>query len=160
MVSWLERRAQQELCRRAMDTAAVANIGVALFLAQLSQDCCAEEQDHESVSLWASTWRRAWSEVRSICDRNLHRDRPHYDVQPFGYLSQILSLFDQHLARIEQADPVEAPKRTQYATEAGQQIICALADYHLWMASMGRLVDFDADKYLGEAARKAQRFWG
>jgi hypothetical protein len=104
-------------------------------------------------------WLRAWRNVRKLSDRNLHRNRPYYEVQPNEVLSPILLRFETTLLTIRQTPDLDGHCAMVSLKEAYVKTTGELLEFHRWSKAVGPYIDFDAAKYEETAVKKAQRYW-
>jgi hypothetical protein len=165
MASFLEKKAQQEMMKRAIDAAWVATTCIGMVIAplvvatEMGGSKIAKSDLNKAIDTMVLQWR---FDVQRLSDRNIDRNREYYAVQPNLILSPILDRFAYALQSIQAAPPsVEAAQMIQALKEAYTSAVKELLDFFQWSKSseVHSLIDFDAAKYEPQAVRKAQNYW-
>ena len=159
MTKWMERKAQQGMLKRAMEAGWTASTCVGMVFGPLAAALEMGNAARSDVNQLIDDWLQAWREVRELSDRNLHRNRPHYDVRPNAVLSPILLKFEREMSELRRTADSDGPRTTAALKEIYTETIDDLRVFNEWAKAVGPDIDFDATKYEETAVKKAQRHW-
>lgn len=158
--SWMEKKAQRAMLKRAMEAAWTAANCIGMVYAPLTIAMEMGSASRADVEGLIDDWLRAWRNMRHLSDRNLKRNRAHYAVRPNEVLSPILMRFEEELESIHQAPELDASSMLARLKDVYTGTMHELAfEFSEWAESAGPLIDFDAAKYTDEAVRRAQKYW-
>jgi hypothetical protein len=162
-VSFMEKRAQREMLKRAMEAAWTAGNCNGMVFGPL---CMALEgalqrgsANKTNVEGLIDDWLRAWRGVQHLSDRNLKRNRDYYTVRPNVFLSPTLERFEQELESIRHSPDLDGPTMLAKIKDAMFTTMRELAEFNEWAKLQGPRIDFDAAKYEETAVRRGQRYW-
>ena len=159
MTTWMEKKAQQEMLKRAMEAGWTASTCIGMLVVPLAVVLEMDNASRSDVDQLLDDVLRAWQGVRRLSDRNLHRNRPYYEVRPNEVLSPILLEFEQALWRLREdadldgASAIAALKGIYMATTTD------LFGFNEWTKSVGPNIGFDSAKHERTAVKKAQDYW-
>jgi hypothetical protein len=162
MASFLEKKAQQEMMKRAIDAAWVGCTYIGMVIGPLAVAFDVERVTRPRLNEIIDTWLRQWQhDVQHLSDRNLHRNRDYHLVRPNLKLSPILAGFASQLQSIRASATLEPSQMLQAVKEACTTTTGELFDWFNWTKSseVRSLIDFDASKYEPQAVQRAQKFW-
>lgn len=157
--SYIEKRAQQELLKRAMEAAWTAANCIGMVFGPLSIALEMGDASRPDVERLVDDWLGAWRDVRHLSDRNLERNRDYYIIRPNEVLSPILFSFEQKLDSIRRSPELTGPAMLATVKDASVAATQDLFEFNEWAKSKGPLIDFDAAKYEEEAVRRGQKYW-
>jgi hypothetical protein len=163
MASFLEKKAQQEIMKRAIDAAWIGCTCIGMVIGPLViafENMNINRTDlNNTINIWVNRWQR---EVQYLSDRNVHRNREYYAVQPNLILSPILARFSSRLESVRAAPAsVESAQMIPPLKEAYTETVKELYGFLEWTKSseVRSLIDFDASKYEPQAVQRAQKYW-
>ena len=159
LTAFLEKRAQREILKRAIDGAWAASTCIGMVFGPLTQMLETTGAGKADVIQLVDTWLSAWRDVRHLSDRNLHRNRDDYEVKPNERLSPILLRFEEELVSIQGRDLSQPDEVLAAVKEATTATVVELYEFNNWAQAVGPSVGLDAEKYEGKAVAKAQRLW-
>lgn len=159
MTNWMEKKAQQEMLKRAMEAGWTASTCIGMAFGPLAVALEMGNASRSDVDQLLDDWLRVWEDVRKLSDRNLHRNRPYYEVRPNEMLSPILLEFEQALLRVRQDADLDGASAMAALKEIYMATTVELFEFNEWAKSVGPSVSFDSTKYEGTAVRKAQGYW-
>jgi hypothetical protein len=154
----IEKQAQQEIMKRAMDAAWIASTCIGMVIGPTATYLEMGNATKSDVNNAMDAWLRGWRDVQQLSDRNLHRNREYHVVRPNVTLSTILSGFGLQLESIR-SSALEPSQMLQQVKEAYTTTTVELLDWLKWAKQAGGLIDFDGDKYELEAVQRAQTHW-
>jgi hypothetical protein len=158
-MGFMEKKAQQEMLKRAMDTSWAASCCIGMVFGPLAAAVEQGNPNRTTVNSLIDDWLAAWRTVRQLSDRNLHRNRDWYAIQPNKVLSPILLEFEQRLESVRALPGSDGQATILGVKEAYLATAQELLEFNEWAKSVGPEIDFDAKKYEDHAARQAQRYW-
>jgi len=157
---FMERRAQQELLKRAMEAGWTASTCIGMVAGPLWAILEMGQPTRAQVDAVLSDWLRSWQSVRRLSDRNLYRNRPYYLIHPNRRLSPLLARFEEQLSlnlADRQSDVSTIVARVK---DAYMKVVFELLEFNRWAKEeAGPLTGFDAARYDDTAVRRAQRYW-
>lgn len=161
--SFMERKAQEQLSKRAMEAQWTAGncIGMVFGPLSIALETALEtgNADRSEVEDFIDDWLEAWRDVRHLSDRNLHRNRDYHLVRPNEALSPILLEFEEELNSIRRSPELTASEMTARIKDAYLATMQELLEFNEWIKEKGPLIGFDAAKYEAEAVRRGQKYW-
>ncbi len=158
-VEWMEKRAQQEMLKRAMEAAWTVSCCIGMVFGPLCTAFEASNVPREEVDALIDHWREAWKDVQHLSDRNLGRNREHYFIRPNVMLSPILMRLAQSLEAIRNTANLDAPAVLVALKDAYLCTVSELYEFNKWAKASGPTIGFDASKYEPEAVKRGQRYW-
>jgi len=155
---WMEKKAQQSLCRRAMEAAWTGMTCIGMVYGPLTLMLKSGSPTTGDVLELTEAWLSDWTWVCQLSDRNLRRNRAEYLVRPNLVLSPILADFLQTLLsiRAKLTDPQEMLEKIH---DAQLNTTASLFEFNNWIKEEGKLIGFDAERYQDVAAQRSQRVW-
>lgn len=157
--AWAERQAQVGMLKRAVDASWIAQCAIGMIWGPLLLALKSTEQGI-SEQFWREVmkqWDGDWKGVRHFSDRNLGRNRDHYDVRPNLVLSPILRDTEVRVRAIEA--PPGSPAALDQFYDAVLATVGPLYEFGQWSVEAGRYLRTDMEVYQDSAASKAQRYW-
>jgi hypothetical protein len=161
-MSYFRKRVQRQLFKLAMvvvGTASMCLATVSVTVLEAMERMVAAGASAGDVSGVINTWLAAWQKVRHLCDSNLNLNAERYTVRPHVRLSPILARLEDKLRAIQASPEMGAEAILAAARDAFFATVDELAEFDDWVKTAGREVDFDAARYEGEAARRAEHRW-
>ena len=158
-ISYMEKRAQREMLKRAMEAAWTAGNCGGMVFGPLTVALEMGNASRTNVEGLIDDWLIAWRGVRHLSDRNLKRNRDYYAVRPNTVLSPILMKFEQELESIRRLPDLDGPAMLAKVKDANFAMMQDTVQFNEWAKSSGSLIDFDATKYEGEAVKRGQKYW-
>jgi hypothetical protein len=157
---FMERKAQQEILKRALDAELTAGTCNGMLYGPVWMALEYNHATRDQVDTFIDHWLDDWQFVRHLSDRNLHRNRPHYLVRPNVRLSPLLEEFESQL----KANRLDAQSDTATifgrVKEAVIQLSTNLYEFHRWaMDDAGPMIGLNLASYEDKAARRAQKTW-
>lgn len=159
MASWMEKKAQQEMLKRAMEAGWIASTCVGMVFGPLAVALEMGNASRSDVDQLIDDWLETWRDVRKLSDRNLHRNRPYYEVRPNEVLSPVLLRFETALVAIRQAPHPDGQSTIAALKQEYMTTTQELLEFHQWAKSVGPYIDFDSTKYEERAVKKAHGYW-
>ena len=162
-ISYMERKAQQGLLKRAMEASwiAVTCPGMVFgpLLIMLETAVESGKAHRQDVDIFIDTWLQAWQRIRHLSDRNLIRNRVYYAVRPNEDLSRILAEFEQELGSIRSASQLSPSETVSRIKATMSDTVSKLLEYNEWAKWAGSLIEFNSLKYEDKAVRRAHKYW-
>ena len=156
--NWMEKNAQQSLCRRAMEAAWAGLTCIGMVYGPLTLMLKSGNPTRQDVREFTEALLSDWTRVCELSDRNLHRNRAEYIVRPNQVLSpRLAALLPTLLSILARADdPQETLEKIH---DAQLRTTADLAEFNEWINEHGKLIGFDAEQYTDVAAQRSQRMW-
>jgi len=157
---FMERKAQQEMLKRALDAELTASTCIGMVFGPLWMMLEMGQPTRDQVHYAIDGWLDAWQRVRHLSDRNLHRNRPHYLIRPNIRLSALLGEFGSELKANRLDEQSDAATIVARVKEAFLQLSINLFEFHRWaMDEAGPMLGLNLASYEGKAAKRAQKTW-
>jgi hypothetical protein len=162
-ITFMEKNAQRQMLKRAMEASWTASncIGMVLGPLSIGFEVAIDERkaSRPDVEAFIDDCLEAWQVVRRLSDRNLRRNREYYAVRPNLILSPILLSFEQNLESIRYSPDLDSAVMLTKFKDAYISAISQLHDFNTWAKSAGALIGFDSDSYEAQAVRRGQQYW-
>ena len=157
---FMERKAQQEILKRAIDAELIAATCVGMVFGPLWMVLETGDPTRDQVDTALEGWLNAWQHVRHLSDRNLHRNRPYYLVQPNVRLSPLLEEFEGQLKRNLSDGESDAATIVARVKQAFLELSTRLFEFHQWAKNeAGPVLSLNLESYESTAAKRAQKYW-
>jgi len=157
---FMERKAQQEILKRALDAELTASTCIGMVFGPLWAMLEMGQPTRDQVHFAIDGWLDAWQRVRHLSDRNFHRNRPHYLVRPNFLLSPLLEGFESQLKANRLDEQSDAATILARVKEDYTQLMGKLFEFHRWaIDEAGPILRLNLAAYEDKAAKRAQQTW-